>query len=254
MFNEMTRPYTLRKRAQKREETRARIIEAVVALHQEVGPLHTTISAVAERAGVERLTVYRHFPDEPSLFAACSSHYMTAHHPPDPATWMAISDPRERTQTALTALYSYYRKVAPMFTTVLRDAPRIPALQPFVTPHHAYLEAVGDGLYEGFAQASDASTDAGRRHATSVHDERRHEPPTTNYEPTTQSDELTPTRSRWEKEAAASKASRLRVFLNHAVQFTTWETLSRHEPNDEVLGSIMVAAVAGVARGCAARR
>ena len=240
MLNEMSRPYTLRKRAQKQEETRARIIEAVVALHQEVGPLHTTISAVAERAGVERLTVYRHFPDEPSLFAACSSHYMAGHHPPNPATWMAIADPRERTQTALTALYSYYREVAPMFATVLRDAPRIPALQPFVTPHYAYLESIRYGLYEGFARASDDTCLAGEREEGVDLDGEREERVDLDGERDGERD----------GEAEASQGLRMRTFLDHASQFTTWQTLSRQEIDDNVMSSIMVDAVSGVARSC----
>lgn len=252
MLNEMTRAYTLRKRAQKQEETRARIVEAVVALHQEAGPLHTTISAVAERAGVERLTVYRHFPDEPSLFAACSSHYMAAHHPPDPASWMAIADPRERTRAALKALYSYYREVAPMFAPVLRDAPRIPALLPFVAPHYTYLESVCDGLFEDLVLAGSASTDPARLHATDIRDEQRHGP-AAHDDPAKQSAAPPTTRSRSEKGTAAPEASRLRTFLDHAVQFTTWQTLSRQETDDDVLSATMVDAIAGVARGCTVR-
>lgn len=217
----MTRPYTLRKRAQKQEETRARIVEAVVALHQEVGPLHTTISAVADRAGVERLTVYRHFPDESSLFAACSSHYMAAHRPPDPACWMEIPNPRQRTLTALEHLYRYYREVEPMFAAVLRDAPLVSALQPFVAPYHDFLDSVRDDLHRAFDETPrDADLSRSDRcDADDLH----------------------------EGFVQTERGSALRAFLGHAVQFATWQSLDRQGLRDEAMAAIMVGAIVGVA-------
>ena len=104
----MPRKYELKERAERQAETRRRIVDAVVALHRQIGPARTTISAIAERAGVERLTVYRHFADESSLFAACSAHFATEVPPPDPALWSAIRQPRERLRAALLAFYAYY--------------------------------------------------------------------------------------------------------------------------------------------------
>ena len=95
------RPYRMKRRAELEEQTRRRITESTVALHEELGPARTSISAVAERAGVRRSTVYRHFPDDETLFAACSSHWRAANPPPDPSAWAAIEDPGERTETAL---------------------------------------------------------------------------------------------------------------------------------------------------------
>ena len=71
----MKRRYELKERARRQAETKQRIVEAAVALHTSVGPARTTISAIAERAGVERHTVYAHFPDERTLFRACSTHW-----------------------------------------------------------------------------------------------------------------------------------------------------------------------------------
>ena len=93
------RPYRMTRRAELEEETRRRITESTVELHEELGPARTSISAVAERAGVRRSTVYRHFPDEAALFAACSSHWRAANPPPDPRAWAAIADPAVRTET-----------------------------------------------------------------------------------------------------------------------------------------------------------
>lgn len=91
-----TRRYRKRLRAEQEQQTRQAITEAAVKLHGTLGPARTTVSAIAEEAGVQRATVYRHFPDEPSLFQACSGHYMAMHPPPDPTRWMEIADPAER--------------------------------------------------------------------------------------------------------------------------------------------------------------
>src|SRR5215475_5402705 len=111
MFTEMkkaTRRYVLKARRERMAETRAGIVEAIMQLHEEVGPRNTTVSAIAARAGVERLTVYRHFRDEAAMFAACSHRYLELNPPPDPSAWAAESDPERRTRRALAALYSFF--------------------------------------------------------------------------------------------------------------------------------------------------
>jgi AcrR family transcriptional regulator len=118
----MARKYEMKRRAERQEQTRRRITEAAVELHQAVGPAKTTISAIAERAGVQRLTVYRHFPDERALLSACSSHHVAANPLPDPEPWTEISDPEERLRRALAEIYAYHRRTEPMMTKVLRDA------------------------------------------------------------------------------------------------------------------------------------
>src|SRR3954447_7592226 len=92
----MRRKYELRERAEAQAETRQRIVDAAVALHSSVGPAATTISAIAEHAGVERLTVYRHFPDELTLLRACSGKWLADNPPPDPAAWAALEPPEAR--------------------------------------------------------------------------------------------------------------------------------------------------------------
>src|SRR3954468_2933551 len=111
---ETKRKYELKKRAERQAETRRRIVEATVQLHQEVGPAKTTISEVAERAGVQRLTVYNHFPDERALLGACSAHWVEHNPPPDPTEWVAIDDPDERMRTALSELYGFYEATEDM--------------------------------------------------------------------------------------------------------------------------------------------
>src|SRR6188508_3394975 len=128
------RKYQKKLRAEQQEETRRRIVEAMVALHREVGPARTTISAIAERAGVERLTVYRHFPDERSMFQACTAHYATEVPGPDPAKWAGIEEPGERLRVALLAFYDYYRRAEEMLVHAVRDVPRLPALAAVLTP------------------------------------------------------------------------------------------------------------------------
>jgi AcrR family transcriptional regulator len=118
----MARKYEMKRRARRQEETRRRITEAAVELHQALGPANTTISAIAERAGVQRLTVYRHFPDERALHSACSSHYEAENPAPDLEPWTQIPDPEERLRRALKETYAYHRRTDPMMTKVLRDA------------------------------------------------------------------------------------------------------------------------------------
>ena len=138
------RKYELKKRADEMARTRRRITEAAIDLHGTVGPARTTLSAVAERAGVERRTLYRHFPTEAELFAACSTHYFAANPWPDLDAWRAIPDPQVRLERALDELYAYYEGTAPMFTNVLRDAEVLDFARDAVAPLQAYLdEAVG---------------------------------------------------------------------------------------------------------------
>jgi AcrR family transcriptional regulator len=122
------RKYELRKRAAQLDETRRRITEATVELHRTVGPAATQISEIARRAGVQRVTVYNHFPDESSLLSACSAHWRALHPAPDPARWASTEDPGAQRRLVLRDLYAWYRETAPMTANVLRDATTIPAL------------------------------------------------------------------------------------------------------------------------------
>src|SRR6266571_7110017 len=97
-------------RERKREQTRRRIVEAAVELHSTIGPSRTSFSAVARRAGVTRPTLYAYFPDETSLFMACSAHGLALDPPPDPARWTDAVDPLQRLRLALSDLYAYYRR------------------------------------------------------------------------------------------------------------------------------------------------
>lgn len=140
------RPYTLRQRAETQQATRARIIEAAMALHEQLGPAQTTISAIAERAGVQRLTVYRHFPDDAALFQACTSTWIERHPPPDPASWAGIPDAGTRLRVALRALYGYYRATHRMWTVSFRDEAEVQALREPMQGFRAYLEAIRGDL------------------------------------------------------------------------------------------------------------
>jgi AcrR family transcriptional regulator len=119
-------PYRLRARAAAMDQTRERITRAAVDLHGTIGPAATTMSAVAERAGVTRATLYRHFPNEEALFTACSSDWLAANPRPDPAGWATIADPARRLRAALDELYAYYRSTEQMRTNLLRDIAAIP--------------------------------------------------------------------------------------------------------------------------------
>jgi AcrR family transcriptional regulator len=118
----MTRRYELKRRAEKQAETRRRIVDATVDLHTSVGPARTTISAIAERAGVERHTVYAHFPDDTALFQACSTHWRELHPLPDASRWERIADPVRRLRTALSEIYAWYEAVEDDLAIFNRDA------------------------------------------------------------------------------------------------------------------------------------
>jgi len=148
-MSDQKRHYRMTRRAELEEQTRRRITESAVALHEEVGPAHTSISAIAERAGVRRSTVYRHFPNEDALFAACSSHWRAANPPPDPHAWPAIGDPAERTRTALRELYAVSGRTETMYTSLLRDERVVPAVQLRLQDFYRYLGAIRDILMSG---------------------------------------------------------------------------------------------------------
>jgi AcrR family transcriptional regulator len=116
----------MRKRADDIARTRQRIVAAAVRLHGTIGPAATTISALASEAGVTRLTVYRHFPDDLALFTACSTHWASAQAMPDPQAWSRIGDPARRLQAGLSDLYRFYRAAEPMLTNVRRDQAVLP--------------------------------------------------------------------------------------------------------------------------------
>src|SRR4051812_20414721 len=120
------RPYRKKRRAELEEQTRLRITESAVELHGTLGPSRTSMSAIAERAGVRRSTLYRHFPDEVAVFVACTTHWRAANPQPDLDEWIAIGDPDERLGTALAELYAYYRQAGQMLDNMHRDEELVP--------------------------------------------------------------------------------------------------------------------------------
>lgn len=141
----------MRKRAEQVDETRQRIVDATVDLHGVVGPAATTIAAIAERAGVTRLTVYRHFPDEVALFTACSTHWRSQQVLPDSGSWVQIADPPERVRAGLTDIYRFYRAGEPMLTWVYRDKATLPEqFQQALDRESSHLQ---DALLKPFAAA-----------------------------------------------------------------------------------------------------
>jgi AcrR family transcriptional regulator len=145
------RPYRQRLRAERQDQTRQRIIEAAVGLHLERGPAHTSINAIAERAGVNRVTVYRHFPDTRSLFEACSAHAARVNPPPDLARWRGIDDPRRRAEVGLTQLYDYFRRTEAGWSNILRDAEVMALVKEMAEKRRlAYLREARDVLLAGW--------------------------------------------------------------------------------------------------------
>lgn len=148
-MTDQKRPYRKKRRAELEEGTRRRITESAVELHTTLGPSRTSISAVAERAGVRRSTLYRHFPDEAALFAACTKHYMGANPLPDPERWAAIEDPDERLAVALEELYAHYRRTRGMMENILRDEETMPIVKQMFSGFRGYLAAAHEALMDG---------------------------------------------------------------------------------------------------------
>lgn len=147
-----TRPYRKRRRAELEEETRLRITEATMHLHEEVGPAKTTVSAIAERAGVQRATVYRHFPNMDALIQACSTHWAALNPPPDLEAWAAIEDPDERLRTALAQVYDWYEGTEQIVEFLQRDRTSMPELDERLRMRDAYFVAAAETLARGRAE------------------------------------------------------------------------------------------------------
>jgi AcrR family transcriptional regulator len=144
------RTYELKRRAERQEETRRRIVAAAVELHTTLGPSRTTVQAIAEKAGVTRPTVYAHFPDARSLFEACSGHVRATVPPPDPTPWRSIADPSERLEAALHELYGYYERLDPLLENVQRDAVVMPLVAEMNAHRARNLEEIRDLLLQGW--------------------------------------------------------------------------------------------------------
>jgi AcrR family transcriptional regulator len=146
----MARKYEMKRRAERVQETRRRITEAAVELHQTVGPARTTVSAVAEKAGVQRHTYYAHFPELKDLYQACMGHYSERNPVPEPSSWTGIADAEERLRVALSEVYAYYSGNEAMVSNVLRDVALDPIVQEIMVPFEQYLETVRDVIADAF--------------------------------------------------------------------------------------------------------
>lgn len=159
------RTYRMRKRLDDVEETRRRITEAAVQLHGTVGPKHTTFSAVADLAGVQRSTVYRHFPTEDALFGACTSHWLARHPWPSTEPWAALADPRIRLHRALDDLYGYYEANSDMLANSYRDIAVMPSFVGELMK--AQIASMHDVLFDGFS-AEERSADLAAAISTAI--------------------------------------------------------------------------------------
>lgn len=144
-----TRRYRKSRRAEQEAQTRERITEAAVRLHGTVGPARTTVSGIAREAGVQRATVYRHFPDEESLFEACTSHYYARYPMPDLERWATIADPELRLRHGLGEVYAWYGRTEEMIERTSRDRVLVPAMGRPAERFAAYFEQARSALMRG---------------------------------------------------------------------------------------------------------
>jgi AcrR family transcriptional regulator len=144
--------YNLKARAERYQQTRQRIVETTLELHRTYGPAQTTITDIANKAGVKRQTVYNHFPDELSLFKACSAHNRSLNPLPDPEPFGLITDPQSRLRQALAEVYGYYRRNEQILANVTRDAQANPNLRKVLEPRTKHQERMRDALATGWEQ------------------------------------------------------------------------------------------------------
>ncbi len=148
-MTDQKRPYRKQRRAELEQGTRRQITESAVELHGTLGPSRTSLSAVAAHAGVRRSTLYRHFPDEAALFAACTEHWMTNNPLPDLARWAATDDPDRRLRMALQELYAHYARTERMMDNILRDEATVPLVKQMFQGFHDYIDAAHRILMAG---------------------------------------------------------------------------------------------------------
>jgi AcrR family transcriptional regulator len=148
-MTDQKRRYRKKRRAELEQSTRRRITESAVELHGTLGPSRTSLSAVAEHAGVRRSTLYRHFPDEAALFAACSGHWRASNPAPDLGRWAAIDDPNQRLRVALQDLYAHYRHTERMMDNLLRDEDTVPSVKQTFGAFRDYIKTAQDTLMAG---------------------------------------------------------------------------------------------------------
>jgi AcrR family transcriptional regulator len=151
----MPRKYEMKRRAERVRETRRRITEAAVELHQTVGPARTTVSAVAEKAGVQRHTYYAHFPELKDLYQACMGHYSERNPVPEPSSWGDVTDAEERLRVALSEVYAYYSGNEAMVSNVVRDAALDPIVRETIVPFDQYFETVRDVIADAFGASGE---------------------------------------------------------------------------------------------------
>jgi AcrR family transcriptional regulator len=145
------RKYELKARAEALERTRERIVTATMELHKEVGPAKTTVAEIARRAGVQRLTVYNHFPADAELFGACQTHWMRLNPLPDFSSALGLNDPAARVKTVLHGYYGWYRRTEPMAEKIQRDRGAVPSLDDLMTrTADARLAQLTEALSDGF--------------------------------------------------------------------------------------------------------
>ncbi len=152
--------YNLKRRAERQQQTRRRITEAAIELHSTVGGTQATISEIAERAGVQRRTVYNHFPTEHALLSACMGHYWASNPLPDPTPWEEIADPEERLRRALGEVYAFYGRHERLLANFAADAHVNPTVREVAEPYYRHWERMRDILAAAWKEASDGQ----RRH------------------------------------------------------------------------------------------
>jgi AcrR family transcriptional regulator len=142
------RHYTLGQRAEARNETRQRIVDATVALHARKGAAATTYADIAAAADVAVPTVYNHFPTRAELLAGCISHVTAGAPLPEGDPFAHSHSLRDRIHIAATSLFALYEYLEPWLSWSVREIAQVPELLPFEERRREFREALVRRAFE----------------------------------------------------------------------------------------------------------
>jgi AcrR family transcriptional regulator len=134
------------KRAEDVAATRARIVEATLAAHRDLGIQATSWEEIARRAGVGVGTVYRHFRSIDELLPACGELVTRTLALPDRDELSRLFDGarsnRERIRRLVGEVFDVYERGAPFIENIRREREELPDLERW----HREIELVLDSL------------------------------------------------------------------------------------------------------------
>jgi CheY-like chemotaxis protein len=125
---------------------------------------------VAGPGGVQRPSVYAHFPDGPAIFRAGTAHWLHLNPLPDHERWTAIASFDDRVETAIRDVHAWWERTADDLIPVMADMGRVAAMAEAID---FWRERTGDWVAavlagHGLRGRRRARTEAALRHALAL--------------------------------------------------------------------------------------